>query len=360
MRYGPRSSRLHESAAGACGGRSVRRLFSLQSRTTSVDARRQENLPMSSTDITTPMNLTALHGALLIDKPEGITSAKVLRRLERLIPGIKLGHAGTLDPLATGLLVVLVGKGSRLQEIFLGGNKEYTGTIVVGRETSSDDVTGETTNQDDEQRWLRAGPLSEQLAGVRAQFMGTIRQRPPAVSAIKIAGERSYRRARRGEEVIPDERDVTVHELKLTAIGSDRIEYAVRCSKGFYVRSLARDVGRALGSFGCLESIRRTRSDPFSVGDAMPLEELLERGPDEFARRVMPMAALTEGLPRLTLRDDECADLLRGIQQPLMGRAVEAAAGRVVALFDDGGEFRGLLEREGAQLRIRFLMAREG
>lgn len=296
-----------------------------------------------------------LNGAILVDKPAGITSARALRRLESIIPHTRIGHSGTLDPLATGLLVVLLGKGSRVQEIFLGGDKRYEGTILLGRATSTDDVAGVTIAEDTERRWRRAGSEPEIVRMLEERFHGTFQQRPPAVSAVKIEGERSYRRARRGETVAPAERPVTVYALALAFEGGDRLRYSVRASKGFYVRSLARDIGAALGSVACLESIRRTASLPFSVADALPLDELLSGGRALIESRLIPMETLVDRLPRAVVPEQDVGRLRHGDQSVLRGVPTEDVAG-LVSLFDPSGAFLGLAVAETGELRVRFLM----
>lgn len=207
-------------------------------------------------------------GLLCLDKPAGMSSAHAVARIKRLFPHLKVGHAGTLDPQATGLLVVLLGRATKLASYAEGGEKEYAIEILLGTTTSTDDVWGET---------IQTLPVSVTEAEVRSHlssFLGSIEQVPPAVSAIKLDGERAYTRVRRGESVCIAPRRVNVYAIEDVRWDCPRVRMLVRCSKGTYMRSLARDLGRLLGCGGCISAIRRTASSPFSLSDAVPLEEV--------------------------------------------------------------------------------------
>lgn len=208
------------------------------------------------------------HGFFLIDKPAGLSSAAVVAKVKRALGGLKTGHAGTLDPMATGLLVVLFGSCTRLASKAEASEKEYQGKILFGRTTNSDDVTGETLSTSQNL------PSLENVRLATKRFIGRIQQAPPRISAVKIDGERSYRRARAGEEVSPAPREVEVKEFEIEAESLAEVRYRVRCSKGTYIRSLARDLGEVLGCGGCLSAIRRTRNGEFSVDSAIPLEQV--------------------------------------------------------------------------------------
>lgn len=289
-----------------------------------------------------------LHGALLIDKPQGLTSADVVRRIKRAFNIKKVGHAGTLDPMATGLLVLLCGKATRLQSIFLESHKEYEGVIRLGSGTDTDDAEGAVIAEDHARRYLEEDTLAGWEARIRAQFSGAQQQLPPQYSAVKVAGRRSYARARAGEEVVLASRPVSIEFRELCFSAPTELRYRIFCSKGTYVRSLARDVGAFLGSCAHLESIRRTLSEPFSLSDATPLEAMIESPRPEL---VQPLEVLTAHLPKVELSDDDCLRLEQGNQRPLLrpelrqgGRAEEGLA----AVVSPGGEVRALLERPEA------------
>lgn len=205
-------------------------------------------------------------GIFLIDKPAGVSSARALAQLERRLSVPKLGHAGTLDPFATGLLVVLVNGATRCMELCLHGTKEYSGEIIFGAESTTDDCTGELTP-------TAADVPDEGAVREAAQsFIGVIDQVPPQVSAVHVDGERAYRRVRRGEVLQLRSRQVQVQSFTIAAIDHARYQFRIVCGPGTYIRSIARDLGRLLGCGGYLEALRRVRSSPFDVGSAAPPE----------------------------------------------------------------------------------------
>jgi tRNA pseudouridine55 synthase len=223
-----------------------------------------------------------LNGLLIIDKPAGITSMQVCRIIKsRLIKGgfpkrVKVGHAGTLDPLATGVLVVLIGRATKLCDSLMAGEKRYTAEIDLSRTSSTDDREGTLTELPG-----LIPPSLEQLRAACATFVGTIQQRPPAHSAIWVDGERAYKLARkadkgRGEAVTLPARPVTIHEITVLNYGWPLAELDIRCGKGTYIRSLARDLGASLGIGGMLVNLRRTSSLPFHIDRAVPPESLPE------------------------------------------------------------------------------------
>ena len=222
----------------------------------------------SSKGMTRHSGASSISGLLLIDKPVGISSASVVSRARKQLGIKRIGHAGTLDPLATGLLVLLVGNATRLASYAESGFKEYEIEILLGGTTTTDDTEGET---------LTTAPVNcsaEQVMQELALFQGTLHQIPPQVSAIKVNGERAYDRARRGESTELAAREVTIHSIALVEISLPRIRARIQCTKGTYMRSIARDLGEKLGCGGCISSIRRTMSAPFSVGEAVTLENL--------------------------------------------------------------------------------------
>ena len=228
---------------------------------------------------------------MLADKPAGITSAEVVRRVKhRLAKDTRVGHLGTLDPFATGLLPILIGEATKLAPFLQEGEKEYTGIIRLGAETDTLDPTGTVIR-------TAAIPALEaaQLAEVAARFTGIIEQRPPIFSALKRDGVRLYELARRGAQVAPpDVRQVEVRMIELAAMAGDALRFRVRCSTGTYVRSLARDIGLALDSVAYLIELRRTRNGIFTIDDAVPLDGLiavLEQGEAPY------LTTLREALP---------------------------------------------------------------
>lgn len=207
--------------------------------------------------------------ALLIDKPAGISSAQVVARVRRVLNLDRVGHAGTLDPFATGLLVCLTGRATRIADLVQAGAKTYSGTIRLGVVTDSDDCTGAVIQKSE----IR--PDISAVHKAAESFLGLIQQLPPRISAIKIDGERAYKRARAGEEFEIKAREVEVTEFSVSSTeSSDLIAYRIQCSKGTYIRSLARDLGNALGCGACVETLRREASGRLHVSNATSLEKL--------------------------------------------------------------------------------------
>lgn len=212
-----------------------------------------------------------LSGVILIDKPAGPTSAEVVRQIKWRVKPARVGHLGTLDPFATGVLPILVGEGTKLAPFLHDGDKYYEGIIALGTETDTLDRTGEV---------VRTAPIppidKARLGEVAARFSGTVMQTPPIFSAIKRDGVPLYKLARRGEEVAPPPpREVQIAQLELKAEGADAIRFSLVCSPGTYMRSLARDIGVALDSAAHLAELRRTRSGGFVIESARPMGTIL-------------------------------------------------------------------------------------
>jgi tRNA pseudouridine55 synthase len=273
-------------------------------------------------------------GLVVVDKPGGLTSHDVVARVRRLAGTKRVGHAGTLDPMATGVLLVGIGRATRLLGHLSLHDKDYIGTIRLGQTTSTDDAEGDVLTS------TPAGELTaDAIAKAVAGFVGEITQRPPAVSAIKVDGKRAYARARAGEDVVLTERPVTVSRFDVTAVRSAPesavldVDVEVTCSTGTYVRALARDVGTALGVGGHLSALRRTRVGAFDLTGARTLTEL------EAEFTITPLdevAAAT--FARRDVDADEAAALAHGGTLPASGREV------VVAAFGPGNVFIALLE----------------
>jgi tRNA pseudouridine55 synthase len=208
---------------------------------------------------------------VLVDKPAGISSAEVVRRVKSRVRPARVGHLGTLDPFATGLLPIMIGEATKLAPFIDGGDKEYTGLIRLGVETDTLDRDGAEVRRADVPTISAA-----KIAEVTAQFTGAIEQVPPVYSAIKRAGVPLYRLARRGDDVAPPEkRSVEIKRLELKCEARDAIRFLATCSPGTYARSLARDIGVALGTVAHLDELRRTRNGSFSIADAIPLSDVL-------------------------------------------------------------------------------------
>jgi tRNA pseudouridine55 synthase len=226
-----------------------------------------------------------LEGVLLVDKPGEHTSHDVIARLRGKLRMRKIGHAGTLDPMATGLLIVLVGKATRVSQFIISLDKEYEGTIELGRTTDSQDADGETTE-------TRPVPdLSEaDIRSAMQGFLGDQYQTPPMFSAIKIGGVPLYKRARKGEDVEREPRFIRVMSWELTGFASPRVDFRLRCTKGTYVRTLAHDLGTKLGCGAHLCALRRTATDRFNVAQAMTMEGIEALSLPEIEKRLIPVS----------------------------------------------------------------------
>ena len=234
-----------------------------------------------------------LDGVLLVDKPGQHTSHDVIARLRGMLRTKKIGHAGTLDPMATGLLIVLVGKATRVSQFMISLDKEYEGTIELGKTTDSQDADGEVME-------TRPVPdlAEEQVREAIRTFLGDQYQLPPMFSAIKIGGVPLYKKARKGEDVAREPRFIRVMSWDLLAFQSPVITFRLRCSKGTYVRTLAHDLGNKLGCGAHLSSLRRTATDRFNVAQALTLDQIEKLSLPEIQRKLIPVS---EAVPSVAL-----------------------------------------------------------
>jgi tRNA pseudouridine55 synthase len=225
-----------------------------------------------------------LDGVLLVDKPAGFTSHDVVACLRRKLAMKRIGHAGTLDPMATGLLIILVGKATRISQYLTNLDKEYEGTIELGKVTNSQDADGEVLET------RPVPPLTEQEVRATLQtFLGDQYQTPPMFSAIKVDGVPLYKRARKGEEVEREPRFIRVASYELIRFAPPHLGFRLRCSKGTYVRTLAHDFGQKLGCGAHLCALRRTATDKFRIDDALPLGEIEQLPLAEIEKRLLPV-----------------------------------------------------------------------
>lgn len=283
-------------------------------------------------------------GVLLVDKPEGMTSAGVIRSLKGYLQGAKVGHLGTLDPFASGLLPLCIGEATKVARYLLVEEKAYEGRIRLGRETDTLDLTGATTNTGS------VAPISpSDLARVQSAFTGPQQQTPPMFSALKRDGVPLYKLARQGVEIEREPRDVTIHALDLWLVEPTAIDFVVRCSKGTYIRVLAADVGRALGTFGHLEVLRRTLVGPFRVDDARTPDQL--RAVDPSTWPLVPIGRALVGLRRVSVGTRDLAALRQGQQGPLQSLAL-GEEGEVALVLDDGGRVSAVVEMRAGTWRL--------
>lgn len=280
-----------------------------------------------------------LHGWLVLDKPVGMTSTYAVGALKRLFHAKKAGHAGTLDPLASGLLPVAFGEATKTVPFVMDGQKAYRFTVAWGSETDTDDAEGRVVATSD------ARPDRAAIEALLPRFTGLVLQTPPRFSAIKVAGERAYDLARDGAPVELAPREVFIERLAIAEHDGAHTTFEADCGKGTYVRAIARDLGRALGCHGHVSALRRTRVGPFSLADAVTLEALQAGDPLAALR---PIAAGLAELPRLTITRDAAGRLrrgqsilLRGMALPPVEGALYATCGEEVVAFGtiEQGEF---------------------
>jgi tRNA pseudouridine55 synthase len=262
-----------------------------------------------------------------------MTSTAAVARVRRLFAASKAGHGGTLDPLATGLLPIALGEATKTVSVVMDGAKTYRFTVRWGAETSTGDLEGAIIAVSS----LR--PAEEAIRSVLPDFVGTIGQVPPAYSAIKIAGERAYARARQGEEVVLPSRMVQVHALELFSAGPEEAVLELRCGKGTYVRSLARDLGRRLGCLGHVVSLRRLAAGPFTESHMISLAKLEEFSHNGAGRKAIltalrPLRTALDDIPALALSEAEARRLKQG--QPVTVRAAGVPPEQQMVLVLDG------------------------
>jgi len=291
-----------------------------------------------------------IDAALLLDKPVGLSSNAALQKAKRIYGAAKAGHAGTLDPLASGLLVVLFGEATKFAGPLLDADKEYLASVKLGERTATGDAEGKVL----ETKEVRI-TQSEVLA-VLDRFQGEIEQVPPMHSALKHQGTPLYRLARRGEEVRRASRRVRISELQLIELAGASLELRVVCSKGTYIRVLAEDIGAALGCGAHLSALRRTGSGRFRIEHALSFEDLEAMSAEERARRLLALPALLEGLPRAELGAAEETRLRQGQALKISGLhqglcAVVRPDGALIGL--------GAADGEGSLKPLRLTQAAE-
>lgn len=281
---------------------------------------------------------TPVHGWIVLDKPVGITSTQAVGKIKHAFDAEKAGHAGTLDPLASGILPIALGEATKTVPFVQEGRKAYRFTIRWGAETSTDDAEGPVTQHSD----LR--PSVVQIEALLPAFTGTIAQRPPAFSAIKVDGARAYDLARSGEVVILAERPVTIDALWLVSHDTDHATLEAECGKGTYVRAIARDLGRALGCFGHVVQLRRTRVGPFAEAHSISLAEFIAGDPHD---ALQPVEAGLAEVPCINVDRTLAARLRQGQSiivrdrnAPVEGAAYTSCEGVPLALGTlEMGEF---------------------
>ena len=238
-----------------------------------------------------------MDGIVIVDKPEGWTSQDVVSKLRGVLKTRRIGHGGTLDPMATGVLPVFVGRATRGVEFFEHAEKTYETVLRLGLTTDTEDITGTVLTKQD------AFVTGSMLEEVLARFRGEILQVPPMYSAIKVNGQKLYDLARKGREVERQPRPVTIHELTLLGMEADGIHLRVRCSKGTYIRTLCKDIGEALGCGGCMAALRRVTAGEYTIENSVPLQTLIEsENPGQY---LLPVDSMFMQYPAVTLTEKQ-------------------------------------------------------
>ena len=273
-----------------------------------------------------------MNGIVIIDKPQDWTSQDVVSKLRGVLHTKRIGHGGTLDPMATGVLPVFVGRATRGVEFFEHAEKTYEAVLRLGITTDTEDITGTVLTEQD------AFVTGEQLEQVLQQFRGEIQQIPPMYSALKVGGQKLCDLARKGKEVERKPRTIHIHELTLVSMEADGIRLRVRCSKGTYIRTLCKDIGAALGCGGCMAALRRVAAGAYTIDEAVPLAQLVESNdPESFLR---PVDTMFVQHPAVTLTEKQTLRCRNG-----NSFSVEMAEGTYRA-YDPEGRFLMLAKVE--------------
>lgn len=276
-----------------------------------------------------------MFGFLNVNKPPGVTSRDVVNHVQRLIRRVKAGHAGTLDPLATGVLVVAIGPATRLIEYVQQSPKQYRGEFLLGRESDTEDVEGTVRMLADPPQ-----PPYEEIEAILPQFTGRILQRPPAYSALKVGGKRSYDLARAGKAVDLAPREIEIYSLRVVTYEYPRLTLDVTCGSGTYIRSLGRDMAEALGTAAVMAALVRTAVGAFTLSEAIALDEISR---ESIPRQLRPAREAVAHLPQVILNDSDTQQISRGLSLEL---PAPRAANEIAAL-DEQGWLRAILTRRG-------------
>ena len=291
-------------------------------------------------------------GVVIVDKPRGLTSHDVVTRVRRILRTRRIGHVGTLDPLATGVLPLVVGRATRLASLLSLGDKIYHAVFRLGISTDTYDVTGRIVSPETLKN--KNPPLTHEIVeAVKRNFVGTFKQVPPPYSAKKIGGVRAYQLARRRESFVPKAVEVKVKQFQIEQLTTDHIVCRVTCAPGFYIRSLANDLGQALGCGACLENLRREQSGPFTISEAASIDQL-EQTNGHSSQYLIPMARLLPNLQSVVATE-------RGARLATHGNTITSAQFKIipeqtpttpllsrVKIYDTSGNLLAIAERTAA------------
>lgn len=272
-------------------------------------------------------------GIIIIDKPEGVSSFSAVARIRRLFGERKVGHTGTLDPLATGVLPILVGRAVKASDYLLTADKHYIATLKLGIATDTEDITGEVISRSEDI------PSEARVREVVASFIGSYEQTPPMYSAIKVGGKKLYELAREGRTVEREARTVTIENILVEKISDDEYTLDVTCSKGTYIRTLCADIGARLGSFGTMKTLRRAEAAGYTLSDAIPLDALEEMSEEQRLKRLLPTEVIFGKYRAVQLPDFFSRLAHSGLEIYLKKISDEGSLGERVRMCDKGGFF---------------------
>lgn len=280
-----------------------------------------------------------MFGILNVNKPAGLTSRDVVNRVQRLVRPAKVGHAGTLDPLATGVLVVCLGQATRLIEFVQRMPKRYLATFLLGRQSDTEDTTGEVTELRDAHR-----PSRDELTGMLPNFIGEIEQRPSAFSALKVDGKRAYKLARRGEQPNLAPRRIYIRQIEIIEYEFPKLVLDVTCGSGTYIRALGRDICQSLGTASVMSALVRTAIGCFELSKACNLDQLSQA---TISSLIQPPRLAVKDLPKVTLSAAELRRIGNGLSITNRFDMRESE----IAAFDEAGSLRAIVLRKGGELR---------
>ncbi len=287
-----------------------------------------------------------MNGIIVIDKPSGITSFRVISILRRLLGQKRIGHSGTLDPMATGVLPVFLGTAARCVDILPDTDKEYLAEVIFGIQTDTQDITGEVISKSDKT------PSFEEVENALMSFLGDIEQIPPMYSAVSVGGKRLYELAREGKTVEREPRKVRINSLKMISFNENKITFSVSCSKGTYIRTLADDLGKKLGCGACLSSLRRTAAGIFNETDSITIEELENAINDnKLGEIIKPTETVFKSYRSVTLSEKQTVMYNNGVTLDA-GRITGAMGKGTVRVKSFTGEFLGLAEEIDGEFKI--------
>jgi len=284
------------------------------------------------------------HGFVVIDKPENLSSARVVSHVKRTLGAKKVGHAGTLDPFATGVMVCCVNRATRLARFFLGGDKKYEALLQLGLETDTQDATGNRISESQVPDYTEA-----EIQDVFGSFTGPLDQIPPVYSALKHKGVPLYKHARRGKPIQKPARQIVVLALEITEIQLPYIQFEVTCSAGTYIRTLGADIGNALGCGGHLKTLRRTQSSGFSIADAMTLEAFEKRATVEtFSRYAVGMTEALRDMPEWAAGKDLKSKIVNGVPLTQKDVALKELPGKeqFIKIIDENRALLAVIEQD--------------